>query len=92
MADLHVTHHERVEGHKHRWRVHLHGRERPMFVELPDGEREGLDMSDEEIHQLLPTALRRRAQDNRDDALPGEGEEDVTWDAPVRVYQTHFMG
>jgi hypothetical protein len=72
--------------------VHLHGREKPIVVELPEDERRNLDMSDEEIHNLLPTALQRREEANRDDELLGEDtDQDVTWDSPVRVYQTHFM-
>ena len=91
MAKLHITHHERVPGHPHRWHVHLHGRSEPVVVELPEDERRSLDMSDEEIHDLLPTALQRHATENRDDVLPGEEYHDTTFDAPVRVYQTHFM-
>jgi hypothetical protein len=93
MAKLPISHHERVGDHPHRWHVHLHGRSEPVVVELPEDDRTSLDMSDEEIHNLLPTALQRRLEEtNRDDVLPSEGEQDVAWDAPVRVYQTHFMG
>jgi hypothetical protein len=93
MAKLHISHHERVEGHPHRWHVHLHGRSQPIPVELGEDERAGLDMTDEEIHDLLPSALQRHADEtNRDDVLPGEEYQDVTWDAPVRVLQTHFTG
>lgn len=92
MAKLSISHHERVGGHPYRWHVHLHGRSHPVVVELPEDERQGLDMSDDEIHALLPTALGRRLESNRDDELPAETEDDVTFDAPVRVYQTHFMG
>jgi hypothetical protein len=93
MAKLSISHHERVAGHPHRWHVHLHGRSKPVVVELPTEERSSLDMSDEEIHNLLPTALQRRVEEtNRDDVLPAEQEQDVAWDSPVRVYQTHFMG
>jgi hypothetical protein len=88
---LNISHHEKVEGHPHRWHVHLHGHDKPMVVELPPEERENLDMSDEEIHALLPTALQRRETENRDDTLPADDDQDVVWDAPVRVYQTHFM-
>jgi hypothetical protein len=92
MAKLQISHHKRVPGHPHRWHVHLHGRSEPVVVELPAEERNGLDLDDEEIHDLLPTALQRRAEDtNRDDVLP-EDAHDVAWDSPVRVYQTHFMG
>jgi hypothetical protein len=92
MAKLPISHHERVEGHPHRWHVHLHGRSQPVAVELPEDQRRSLDMTDDEIHNLLPTALQRHADDNRDDLLPGEEYHDATWDSPVRVMQTHFMG
>jgi hypothetical protein len=93
MAKLHISHHERVPGHPHRWHVHLHGHDKPMVVELPEDERASLELSDDEIHALLPTALMRREEQNRDDELPGESEQhDVAWDAPVRLYQTHFAG
>jgi hypothetical protein len=91
MARLSISHHERVPGHPHRWHVHLHGRSQPVVVELPEDERRNLDMTDEDIHNLLPSALQRHADANRDDVLPGEEYQDVTWDAPVRVLQTHFM-
>jgi hypothetical protein len=91
MAHLPISHHERVEGHPHRWHVWFHGRSEPVPVELPPDERRSLEMSDEEIHNLLPTALQRHAADhNRDDVLPGEEYHDTTWDSPVRVMQTHF--
>lgn len=90
MAKLHISHHERVEGHHHRWHVFLHGRSDPIPVELHEAERRSLEMSDEEIHNLLPSALQRHADEYRDDANPGEEYRDVTWDAPVRVMQTHF--
>jgi hypothetical protein len=88
---LHISHHERVEGHPHRWHVFLHGRDQPIPVELDPEERNGLELTDEEIHDLLPTALQRHHSENRDDVLPGEEYHDNTWDAPVRVMQTHFM-
>jgi hypothetical protein len=87
---MEISHHERVDGHPFRWHLHVHGRDRPVVVELPPEEREQLDLTDEEIHQLLPTALGRREEENRDDTLPGDEESDVAWDSPVRVYQTHF--
>jgi cation transport regulator ChaB len=92
MAKLRIRHHERVEGHPHRWHVHLEGRSTPVIVELPEEERQSLDMSDEEIHNLLPTALQRREETNRDDELLEEVSHNATWDGPVRVYQTHFTG
>jgi hypothetical protein len=90
MAKLSISHHERVEGHPHRWHVFLHGRSEPVPVELHPDEREGLDLSDEEIHELLPTALARHHAIEYPDASPGEAYRDATWDAPVRVMQTHF--
>jgi hypothetical protein len=91
MPDLPIAHHERVAGRGHRWRVHLHGRSRPVEVELPDEERDRLDLSDEEVHALLPTALQRRHAEDPEGLLPPE-EQDVAMEAPVRVYQTHFQG
>jgi hypothetical protein len=88
MPNLHIRHHERVEGHPHRWHVHLHGRDKPVPVELPEGERRSLEMSDEDIHTLLPTALQRHADEHGLD--PEHAYHDTTWDAPVRVMQTHF--
>jgi hypothetical protein len=57
-------------------------------VDLPEEERSRLDMSDDEIHDLLPTALQRRA----DQAHVDDPERDVVGDAPVRVFQSHFTG
>jgi len=48
-------------------------------------------MTDEEIHAYLPSALQKHLEENRDDQLPGEEYHDASWDAPVRVLQTHFM-
>src|SRR4051812_10929120 len=90
MSKLTIPHHERVAGHPYRWHVHLHGRSQPIPVELDDGARGSLELSDAEIHDLLPTALQRHADGNRDDVLEAEEYHDVTWDAPVRLYQTHF--
>ena len=59
--------------------------------DTPADERRNLDMSDDDIHNLLPSALQRHSDENRDDVLPGEEYHDVTWDSPVRVMQTHFM-
>jgi hypothetical protein len=87
---LRISHHERVEGHPHRWHVFLHERSEPVPVEVPQDERRSLDMSDDELHDLLPTALQRHADENRDDVLPGEEYQDVTWDSPVRLFQMHF--
>ena len=70
--------------------MHLYERSQPIPVELDEGARRSLELSDEDIHALLPTALQRHADENRDDVLEGEEYSDVTWDAPVRLYQTHF--
>jgi hypothetical protein len=88
---LHITHHERVPGHANRWHVHVQGRPEPIPVELPEEERRSLEMTDEDIHALLPSALQAHARANRDDTLEGEEYQNVTWDSPVRVLQTHFM-
>jgi hypothetical protein len=88
---LHISHHERVEGHPHRWHVYLHGRDEPIPVELDPEERQNLNLSDTQINDLLPTALERHHSENRDDVLPGEESyHQATWDAPVRVMQMHF--
>ena len=89
---MEISHHTRVPGHGFRWHVHLHGRQHPLVVELPEHERERLDLTDEEIHELLPTALRRREEQHPDDLLPPDQDPEVAADSPVRVYQTHFMG
>jgi hypothetical protein len=63
-----------------------------VLVELPEEERAGLDLSDDEIHELLPIAFARRHEHLPDHgAEADEPEADGTWDAPVRVYQMHFM-
>jgi hypothetical protein len=87
---LSISHHERVPGHSNRWHVHLHGRPEPVPVELPREEREKLDLTDEEIHELIPTALEQRALDYPD-APPDEHFRDASAEAPVRVFTTHFM-
>jgi hypothetical protein len=71
--------------------VHIDGRPGPVVVELAPEERQQRDLSDDEIHALLPTAPQRHVQANPD-ALPDEAPHDVAWDAPVRVLQTHFIG
>ena len=92
MAKLSISHHERVPGHPHRWHVHLHGRPEPVPVELDESERGGLDLSDEQIHSLIPTALERHAAERYPDETPSEEPyRDATPEAPVRVLQTHFM-
>jgi nucleotide-binding universal stress UspA family protein len=90
-SGLSVARHERVAGDHDRWLVHIEGRSQPVVVELPDEERRRLELSDEEIHALLPTALERHLDANPD-ALPDETLHDVAWDTPVRVLQTHFIG
>jgi hypothetical protein len=91
MGNLSIRHHERVEGHPHRWHVWLHGREEPIPVELPSEERESLELTDDQLHDLLPTALENHHRSsNRDDVLPGEEYRDTSWDSPVRVLQMHF--
>ena len=88
-----ISHHEQVGRHPHRWLVHLHGRSHPVPVELPEEERAGLELDEDEIHALLPTAFLRHHESHPDD-LPEEDEhlgEEVDWDSAVRVYQMHFM-
>ena len=92
-AMLHISHHERVEGHPHRWHVFLHGRDEPIPVELDPEERRSLELTDEEIHEQLPDALLRHHNENRDDLLmvPGEEYNEASWDSPVRLLQAHFV-
>jgi hypothetical protein len=85
--NLHISHHERVEGHRHRWHVFVHGRDEPIHVELSPEDREQLGMSDEEIHDRLPDALLRHAHENRDDELPGY----ASWEEPLQVRHPHFL-
>ncbi len=88
-AMLHISHHERVEGHPHRWHVFLHGRDQPIPVERGPEERRSLELTDEEIHDRLPTALERHHTENRDDLrmVPGEQYNEASWDSPVRLLQ-----
>ncbi|HEY7622531.1 MAG TPA: hypothetical protein VH834_22355 [Solirubrobacteraceae bacterium] len=90
---LHISHHERVEGHPHRWHVFLHGRDEPIPVELDPEERRSLELTDGEIHDQVPAALERHYTENRDDLLmvPGEQYNEASWDAPVRLVQNHFV-
>ena len=91
MPKLPISHYERIDEHPHRWHVHLHGRPQPVVVELPEEERDELDISDEEIHELLPTALERHHDENREDELPEPDDAGLALESPVRLYQTHFM-
>ena len=90
---LHISHHERVEGHPHRWHVFLHDRDAPIPVELDPEERQSIDLTDEELHEQLPDALLRHHTENRDDMLmvPGEEYNEASWDSPVRLLQNHFV-
>jgi hypothetical protein len=90
---LHISHHERVEGHPHRWHVFLHGRDEPIPVEIDPDERGSLELTDEEIHEQVPSALERHYTENRDDLLmvPGEQYNEASYDAPVRLLQNHFV-
>lgn len=90
-AEIRIAQHERIPGAGHRWRVHIDGRTRPVMVELAPEDRQQLELSDEELHALLPTALQRHLDANPG-ALPDETSHDVAWDAPVRVLQMHFIG
>lgn len=89
---LHISHHERVEGHPHRWHVFLHGRDEPIPVELDPDERQSLDLTDEEIHHRLPSALQRHHTDNvESEMLPLEHYHNASFDRPVRLLQNHFV-
>ena len=83
----HITYYERVEGHPHRWHVFLHGHDEPVHVELTLEQRSQLAMTDEEIHEALPNAVERHANENRDDPLSSYG----TWDQPLRIDHMHLL-
>jgi hypothetical protein len=85
--DLHITHHERVEGHPHRWRVFLHGHDDPVHVELSSEDRAQLQMSDEEIHEALPNAIVSYHTHNRDDQLG----DHFSADRPMEIGHPHFL-
>jgi hypothetical protein len=84
-APLHVLEHRHTAAPDgtHRWRVLLHD-DVPLEVELQAGEREALELDDDELHDLLPTALDRRVAE--------DGDHDIPWDEPVRLYADHFRG
>lgn len=86
-----ISHHEQVGRHPHRWLVHLRGRSHPVPVELPAEERAALDMDEDEIHALLPTAFLRRHESLPDDPPEQHAGDEVDWESAVRVYQMHFM-
>ena len=44
---MQITHHERVEGHPHRWLVFLHGHDEPVHVELSSEDRDQLGDDDQ---------------------------------------------
>lgn len=93
MAKPEITHHERVGRHPHRWLVHIRGRSKPVPVELPEEERAALDLDEDRIHALLPTAFLRHHESHPDDPATAEehGGHEVNWDGAVRVYQMHFI-
>ena len=79
---LRIRRHDQVPSKDgHRWRVELED-DRSVDVELPAEERESLELTDDELHALLPTALDRHAATAE--------EPDVAWDSPVRLYAQHF--
>ena len=84
---MNITHHERVEGHPHRWHVFLHGHDEPVHVELSPEDRDQLNMTDVEIHEALPNAVVRHATANRDDELGGYS----SWEHPLQIGHPHFL-
>ena len=84
---MRVIHHERVEGHSHRWHVFVHGHDAPVHVELSPNDRGQLNMTDEEIHEALPNAVVRHATANRDDELRGYS----SWERPLEIGHPHFL-
>lgn len=90
-AQLPVVCHRRLPAAAdgaHRWRVELLDRE-PLEVELRAEDRATLELTDDELHMLLPPALERATAGRRN----GAGDEhDIPWDEPVRLYGDHFRG
>ena len=84
---MHITHHERVEGHPHRWHVFLHGHDKPVHAELSPEDRAQLNMTDEEIHEALPNAVVRHATAHRDHDLGRYS----SWDQPLQIGHPHFL-
>ena len=84
---MHITHHERVEGHPHRWHVFLHGHDEPVHVELTPEERGHVNLTDEEIHDVIPDAVASHVNANHDDPLSSYG----TWDQPLRLDHIHLL-
>ncbi len=56
----------------------------PVEVRLPAEERRKLELSDDQFHDLLPTARVRH--------LGVRDGTSQTWDEPVRLYADHFRG
>jgi hypothetical protein len=87
MPVLSILRHHRAAGSPadgtHRWWVELRDMRR-LEVQLPPEERTTLELGDDELHDLLPTALERYVE--------AEGEHDIPWDVPVRLYADHFRG
>jgi hypothetical protein len=65
------------------WRVECEGIGE-VRAELPQEERASLDLTDEQLHELLPTALERHAA--------SRGAHDITAEAPVMLFADHFRG
>jgi hypothetical protein len=65
------------------WLVEYEGAA-PVLVELPGIERRGLILTDRDLHDLVPTALRRHAA--------AHGGTHIGSDSPVRLYADHFRG
>ena len=64
------------------WDVELEDGQ-PLDVRLPAEERSKLELSDDQLHDLLPTALVRHL---------GVRDTPHTSDQPVRLYADHFRG
>ncbi len=84
---MHITHHKRVEGHPHRWHVFLHGHDEPVHVELTPEQRGHVNLTDEEIHDVIPDAVASHVEANHDDPLRSYG----TWDQPLRIDHIHLL-
>ena len=58
-----------------------------VTTSLTPEHRDELDMTDEEIHEALPNAVRRHAAANHNDPVSSYG----TWDQPLRIDHMHLL-
>jgi hypothetical protein len=67
--------------------VFLHGHDEPVHVELTPEQRGHVNLTDEEIHDVIPDAVASHVNANHDDPLSSYG----TWDQPLRIDHVHLL-